>query len=268
MADGTITATRRAGTLTLRLNNPARRNAITIGMAHELAAALRAAGSDSEVKAIVLAGEGEHFSSGLDLASALAEAPDATPASRRGLVQKLLVEGLHPMIRAVWASDKPTLASLSGASVGFGISLALACDLRLMADDAYLKTGFLSRGLFPDGGIAYQLERLCGLSHAKQLLLFPDLKLEGPQALAFGLCVGIVPASELETATAALSDKLAALPPLPLRGLKRLWRSSTDTLETALEAEVDQVAHCIASEDASEGFAAFFEKRTPTFRGR
>jgi 2-(1,2-epoxy-1,2-dihydrophenyl)acetyl-CoA isomerase len=268
MPDATITTAKHEGVLTLRLRNPSRRNGITGPMAHEMSAALRAAAEDPEVKAIVLGSDAGHFCSGLDLTTAFAEMNDATPVSRRGLVQKLLVESLHPMIRAVWSSEKPTLASLAGASVGFGLSLALACDLRLMAEDAYLQTGFLTRGLYPDGGIAYQLERLCGLSHAKQLLLFPDLKLGAAQALEFGLCVGTVPFSGLEAATTALGAKLAALAPLPLRGLKRAWRTSTDTLETALEAEVDQASLCVASEDAAEGLAAFFEKRPPRFKGR
>jgi 2-(1,2-epoxy-1,2-dihydrophenyl)acetyl-CoA isomerase len=268
MAEATITQVREQGVLTVRLHNPARRNALTAQMAHEMTAALRAGATDPAVRVIVLGSEGEHFCSGLDLMAALEAGGDPTPAGRRALVQGLLVEALHPMVQAVWECDKPTLGSLAGASVGFGLSLALACDLRLMATDAYLQTGFLARGLFPDGGIAYQLERLCGLSHAKQLLLFPDLKLRAAEALEFGLCVGTVPPSELGTATHVLAQKLAGLAPLPLRGLKRSWRKPPTTLEASLEAEVERVALCVASEDAAEGLGAFFEKRPPVFKGQ
>ena len=268
MDDTQITQTIDRGVLTLRLNNPARRNALTGAMAHALAERLRAAATDPEIKAVVLGSSGGHFCSGLDLLSAMEAGGDPTPEGRRALVQSLLVGGLHPMIRAVWDCDKPTLASLAGASVGFGLSLALACDLRLMATDAYLQTGFLGRGLFPDGGITYQLERLCGLSHAKQLLLFPDLKLLGAQALEFGLCVGVTPPEGLESATTALAEKLAALAPLPLRSLKRAWRAPTADLNSSLEEEVERVALCVASEDAAEGLTAFFEKRPPRFAGR
>jgi 2-(1,2-epoxy-1,2-dihydrophenyl)acetyl-CoA isomerase len=268
MGESGITKSTEKGVLTLRLHNPSRRNALSGEMAHAVSSALRAASSDPEVRAIVLGSEGGHFCSGLDLLSALEAGGDPTPEGRRHLVQGLLVQGLHPMIRAVTDCEKPTLASLDGATVGFGLSLALACDLRLMASDAYLQTGFLGRGLFPDGGIASQLERLCGLSHAKQMLLFPELKLLAPQALEFGLCVGVVPPEELEPATSALAQKLAALPPLPLRGLKRVWRKPENTLEAALEDEVERVALCVGSEDAAEGLAAFFEKRPPLFKGR
>jgi 2-(1,2-epoxy-1,2-dihydrophenyl)acetyl-CoA isomerase len=237
-------------------------------MANEMTRALRAAAEDPDVRAIVLGSDGGHFCSGLDLAAAFAEMQGVQPKGGRSVVEKILFEALHPMVNAVWASDKPTLASLDGATVGFGMSLALACDLRLMADGAFLQTGFIGRGLFPDGGIAYQLERLCGLSHAKQLLLFPDLKLSAVQALEFGLAVGVVPASELDQSTAALAQKLAALAPLPVRALKRHLRAPSANLEAALEAENDPVARCVGSEDAAEGFAAFFEKRAPSFKGR
>jgi 2-(1,2-epoxy-1,2-dihydrophenyl)acetyl-CoA isomerase len=268
MAETQITRTLEQGVLTLRLDNPARRNALTGEMAHGLSEAVRAATADPEVKVIVLGSSHGHFCSGLDLLSALEAAGNPTPEGRRALVQGLLVDRLHPMIRAVWDCEKPTLASLTGASVGFGLSLALACDLRLMATDAYLQTGFLSRGLFPDGGIVYLLERLCGLSHAKQLLLFPDLKLGAEPALDFGLCVGVVPPEEMETATMALAHKLAALAPLPLRGLKRAWRRPPANLDAALEQEVELVTLAISSEDVAEGLSAFFEKRPPAFKGR
>jgi 2-(1,2-epoxy-1,2-dihydrophenyl)acetyl-CoA isomerase len=268
MSEASVTGVNEQGVLTLRLRNPTRRNALTGDMALALAEAMRAAATDPAVKVVVLGSDGDHFSSGLDLLTALNAGGDITPEGRRALVQSLLVGRLHPMIRAVWDCDKPTLASLRGATVGIGLSLALACDLRLMANDAYLQTSFLSRGLFPDGGIAYQLERLCGLSHAKQLLLFADLKLLGAQALEFGLCVGVVPPEELEKATTVLAQKLATLAPLALRGLKRSWRKPAATLETALEEEVEQVALCVSSEDAAEGLAAFFEKRPPSFKGR
>jgi enoyl-CoA hydratase/carnithine racemase len=268
MAEGTIIRTHEKGVLTLRLHNPARRNAITGDMARALSEVLRAAAPDPEVKAIVLGSDGDHFCSGVDLLSALEAGGDPTPEGRRALVQGILIDGLHPMIRAVWDCEKPTLASLAGATVGIGLSLALACDLRLMAANAYLQTGFLGRGLFPDGGIGYQLERLCGLSHAKQLLLFPELKLVGSQALEFGLCVGVVPPDELEQATTVLAQKLAALAPLPLRALKRAWRKPAATLDSTLEEEVERVALCVGSEDAAEGLAAFFEKRPPIFKGQ
>jgi 2-(1,2-epoxy-1,2-dihydrophenyl)acetyl-CoA isomerase len=267
MSETGITKSTEQGILTLRLHNPARRNGLTSEMAHAVSSALRSASEDPEVRAIVLGSEGGHFCSGLDLFSSFEQSGDPSPEGRRRLVQGLLVQALHPMIRAVTDCDKPVLGSLAGASVGFGLSLALACDVRLMATDAYLQTGFLGRGLFPDGGIVYQLERLCGLSHAKQLLLFPDLKLFGPQALEFGLCVGVVPSGELETATMALAHKLAAQPPLPVRSLKRVWRQPAATLESSLENEVERVALCVGSEDAAEGLTAFFEKRPPRFKG-
>src|SRR5580700_144432 len=161
---------------TLTLNRPMRRNALTVELADQLSAALAHADGDPAVRAVILQGYGGHFCSGLDLQAAFR---DHAPSLAEGaaLVQQILVRSLHPLMLKLWNLSKPTVGALSGATVGFGLSLALATDLRLMGESAYLSTQFAARGLFPDGGVLFQLERLCGLGHALELALRAERRL-------------------------------------------------------------------------------------------
>lgn len=260
-----LQSSRQGPILTLTLNRPTRRNALTMELAHALAEALRTADRDPDVRVIVLAGAGGHFCSGIDMQAAL-EGADPSPAGRAALVQHTLVEGLHPAVLALWNCGKPTLGVLTGATVGFGLSLALACDLRLIADDGYVATQFAARGLFPDGGLMYQLERICGLGRALEWALRPDLKLPGPAAAAAGLAGASVPATQIAEAARALAEELRLGAPLAQRALKKAARGLE--LAQVLAEEVAPVVTCLTSDDAMEGLMAFFEKRATTFQGK
>ncbi|MHB1847071.1 MAG: enoyl-CoA hydratase/isomerase family protein [Deltaproteobacteria bacterium] len=262
-----LLSARRGSVLTLTLNNPARRSALTAPMADGLTQALAEAALDPAVRAIVLCGSAGHFCSGADLAASI-EGGDPSPEGRRQIVETVLVARFHPALRALWASPKPTVAAMAGASVGFGMSIALACDLRLMAEDAYLACGFLKRGLFPDGGALWLLQRLVGLARANELVLDPDRRLMAREAHAVGLSLPPVHASLLEAEAEKLAERLAAAPPLVVREAKRQLQAPRATFEAALEAEVEPVKDCLSSDDAAEGLMAFFEKRAPRFSGR
>ncbi len=255
---------RRGPVTTLTLNRPMRRNALTVELADALGAALTYAANDPGARVIVIEGSGGHFCSGLDLQAALRDnAPSPTEAA--ALVQQILVRSLHPLVQRVWELPKPTVAALSGATVGFGLSLALACDLRLMGETAYLSTQFAARGLFPDGGVLYQLERLCGLGHTLELALRPEKRLTAIEAQALGLSGRTVSDAGLEADAQTLAQELARGAPLPQAAIKRSLKGPE--LAAVLAAEVEMAAACLRSSDAMEGAAAFFEKRAPVFKG-
>jgi len=258
-----LLVTRHGPVTRLTLNRPMRRNALTVEMADELRAALAHADGDPDVRVVVLQGSGGHFCSGLDLQAALR---DNHPADGAALVQQILVGSLHPVIQQLWNLQKPSVAALSGATVGFGLSLALACDLRLMGESAYLSSQFAARGLFPDGGLLYQLERLCGLGHALELALRPEKRLTAMEAQALGLSQRTVADAGLEADAETLALELTRGAPLVQAAIKRSLKGPE--LAAVLAAEVASVAACLRSSDAAEGAAAFFEKRPPVFKGQ
>lgn len=248
----------------MTLNRPMRRNALTVELADALSAALTFAATDPAVRVVVIEGSGGHFCSGLDLQAALRD-NNPSPESGAALVQQVLVRSLHPLVQRLWELPKPTVAALAGATVGFGLSLALACDLRLMGESAYLSTQFAARGLFPDGGVLYQLERLCGLGHTLELALRPEKRLTALEAQALGLSGRTVGDAALEADAQTLAQDLARGAPLPQAAIKRALKGPE--LAAVLAAEVESVASCLRSRDALEGAAAFFEKRAPMFTG-
>jgi 2-(1,2-epoxy-1,2-dihydrophenyl)acetyl-CoA isomerase len=249
---------------TLTLNRPMRRNALTVELANQLLAALAHADGDPAVRVVILQGYGGHFCSGLDLQAAFRD-HSPSPAEGAALVQQILVGSLHPLMQRLWEMSKPTIGALSGATVGFGLSLALACDLRLMGETSYLSTQFAARGLFPDGGVLYQLERICGLGHTLELALRPDRRLTAIEAQAMGLSGRTVGDAALEADAFTLAQELARGAPLPQTAIKRALKGAE--FAKVLAAEVASVSECLRSHDALEGAMAFLEKRPPVFKG-
>jgi 2-(1,2-epoxy-1,2-dihydrophenyl)acetyl-CoA isomerase len=260
-----VSEARTDAVLVLQLENPAARNGLTVEMADELRVALTSAASDDSIRAVVLTGANCHFCSGADLSPMLASAQDLTPEGRSALVDVFLGARLHPALAALWNFPKPTLAALPGASVGFGLSLALACDVRILASDGYLTSGFLSRGIFPDGGLTYQLQRLAGLGRAMELVLFPDRRLAAADALAWGLVTHVVAPDALGAEAQALAATLARGPRQVQRDAKATLRASRPTFEEVLAAELPLAKAAFAREDVVEGMTAFFERRPPDF---
>jgi 2-(1,2-epoxy-1,2-dihydrophenyl)acetyl-CoA isomerase len=246
------------------MNNPARRNGLTLPMADALRAAFEGAAKDPDVRAVLFGGVDGHFSSGADLSSAMADV-DPSPEGRRQLAQTSLAGRFHPALRAIWDCPKPVVARLDGATVGFGLSLALACDVRVMAEGAYLTCGFMRVGLFPDGAMLWQLDRLVGLSRALELVLDPDRRLTAAEALVWGLAAKVAPKEQLAAEALGWAERLGAGPQLAIAGTKRQLHAPAPTFEGALAAEIDPAGECLASDDVAEGMMAFFEKRPPRF---
>lgn len=267
MADEPLLRQRRGSVLELRLNNPARRNGLTYAMADALEAAFEEAERDATLRAVLIGGVAGHFCSGADLSAALSGEADPSPAGRRRVGEEGLARRFHPALRALWHCRKPVVAELTGAAVGFGMSIALACDVRVMAEDAYLACGFLKIGLFPDGGALWQLDRLVGLARAKQFALDPERRLSAREALEWGLAMKVVAPSLVAGEAMAVAERLAAGPPLVVAAAKKQLHDPAPTFGAALELELPLVLDCLASNDAAEGLFAFFEKRSPKFSG-
>jgi len=251
---------RRGQVALLRLNRPETLNALDEALVAALGAALEAATTDSAVRAIVLTGEGGAFCSGADLKEALRELDRGASLGDR-------LAGFQRSVRLITNAPQPVIAAVDGAAVGFGADLALACDLRLFSERAYLEEKFVNIGLMPDGGGTFHLPRLVGIGRALELLLLGE-RVEAPRALELGLAYRVVPAGEVVERAVALAARLADGPPLALAAIKRATRESvTGTLADALEREAVGQAKLLESADLREGVAAFTGKRRPKFRG-
>jgi 2-(1,2-epoxy-1,2-dihydrophenyl)acetyl-CoA isomerase len=246
---------------TIRLNRPNRLNALSTEMARALVKALLKASRDDSIRAVVITGEGRGFCAGGNLKML----QDARQRKANGELKDLLEAGKE-IIVAISTMNKPVIASVNGAAAGGGMNMALACDFRIASDAATFGESFAQVGLFPDFGGTFFLPRLVGHSRAAELFFTGEM-VDAKEAYRIGLVNRVVAADKLPEETKKWADQLAAAPPLALRALKRILTSDRPTLEAALDEENRQQVHCFDSEDAVEGFAAFFEKRTPKFKG-
>jgi enoyl-CoA hydratase/carnithine racemase len=256
-----LTADRDGAVAIIRLNRPDTLNALDAELVSALAAELERTAGDSSVRAVVLTGSGGSFCSGADLKEALADLESGTALGTR-------LAPFQAAIRTIAGAPQPVIAAVDGAAVGFGADLALACDLRVLSERAYLQEKFVGIGLMPDGGGTFHLPRLIGTGRALELLLFGD-KVEAPRALELGLANRVVSASALLDEAMDLARRLSEGPPLALAAIKQATRQSlSGTLESALGLEAVGQSRLLASDDLREGMLAFREKREPRFQGK
>lgn len=246
---------------TIRLNRPDRRNAITSEMLVELDDAITAAANDAAVRAIVLAAEGPTFCAGQDLSI-------FTGQLEGHAVREAIVKYYKPLIMAMVEVEKPIIGAINGGAAGAGASLALACDLRVMADDAYILQAFSNIGLVPDAGSTWFMARLVGYSRALQLCVEAE-RIPAHRCLEWGLCNRVVPASELQGTVKAWARSLAHRPTLAVGWTKRaLCAAVTTTLEASIHLEADLQAEAVETADHKEGVLSFLQKRQPVFNGQ
>lgn len=258
MTEPTVLYAVERGVATLTLHRPEVYNALSAGMHADLLAALRAAERDEAVRALVITGAGKAFSSGQDLR----EFPVEGAAT---MIGERLRQSYNPLVAKLRGLPKPVIAAVNGVAAGAGLSLALACDLRLAADDARLVVAFARIGLIPDCGMSYTLPRLIGPARAFDLAARGG-ELDAPTALAWGMLNRVVPADQLLAAAQALGEELAGGPAHAISLIKRSIDYGYGAgLEQALayEALCQQAAG--AHPDFAEGVAAFREKRPPRF---
>lgn len=259
--------TSEAGVATITFNRPERMNTITHAMLDALSQRLLEADADRAVRAIVITGNGRAWCAGLDVAETAsggglgsAEGGVATMAG------ELDLRNAPPVV--LHKIDTPTVAALNGGAAGYGLDLALGCDLRIMSADAKLAFAFAARGVLPESGGTWLLPRLVGLSVAADLL-YRARTLRAEEALALGLCTEVVPAGELAARAATVAGEIAAQAPLAVRAAKRMLRhAATETLEDHVQRQFLALLPLFRTKDFAEGMASFLEKRPPRFEGR
>lgn len=245
----------------ISLSRPEALNALDRELVETLGDALDRVSADESVRAVVLTGEGGAFCSGVDLREAMAALGRSEPLGER-------LAGFHRLIRVITCSAKPFVAAVDGPAVGFGADLALACELRVLSDRAYLQEKFVNIGLMPDGGGTFHLPRLIGVGRALEAMLLGE-RIDAAAALALGLANRVVPAEALMSTALGVAQRLTEGPPLALARIKRAVRASlSGTLDEALDREREGQTALLGSSDLVEGVTAWTQKRPPRFRGR
>jgi 2-(1,2-epoxy-1,2-dihydrophenyl)acetyl-CoA isomerase len=249
-----------AGVTTITLNRPHTRNAVNDDMLDGLLSAFNQARDDIGVRAVILTGAGRGFCSGADL-SVFGNHLSAED------IHAYITERYQPIIRAITTLPKPVVAAINGVAAGAGASLALACDLRIMADDASLVQAFSSIGLVPDAGSTWFLVRMIGYGRAFELAAEAE-RVPAARCLELGLANQVVTPETLQIAARARAEKLAQRPTLALGLIKQaLHRALEVDLMDAIDFEARLQGQTIQSHDHREGVSAFLEKRQPQFTG-
>jgi len=251
------------GITTITLNRPEKLNALAGHMRRDLAEALEAAGSDRNVRVVIVTGAGRSFCAGGDVRAMaeLIEDQNADEFSR-------LLGSARRVITAIRQMTKPVVASIGGPASGAGFNLALACDLRIASTAATFSQSFVKVGLHPDWGGTYFLPRLVTPNKACELFFLGDT-LTAADALRLGIINFVVEPAELEAETRKLAERLRAAPAISVAAAKQaVYLSQAAEIEEMLRFETEAQLRCFQSEDGREGVKAFLEKREPRFVGK
>lgn len=241
------------------LNRPERFNAIDAGLSRTVVDHLARAGR--EARAVVLTGAGKAFCSGADLSGFIDEYDRGGPSLARHLDEEF-----HPMVNAVSECAVPVIGAINGVAAGAGMGLALGCDIRVMAESAYLTSAFTAIGLAPDSGSTWLLPHHVGVSTALEMAL-TNRRMPAEEALARGLCTAVVSDEEIVQYSVERAQELANMATDALVTTRRLMRGSAQlTFEAALEAEKLEQDRLGKTPAHREGVKAFLEKRKPDFK--
>ncbi len=276
MSDGTnvdeeLLATIENQVLWLTINRPDAGNAITPMVRNRIIDHLSAASSDFNVRCVVLTAAGEkHFCTGADLRAGgitMPEKPEGAPDRIVGDGARAIRTGIQRLTGAIADCEKPVIAAVNGTAAGGGLSMVLAADLVIAAENARLIQVFVRRGLIPDGGGTYFLPRLVGLQKAKELVFFGD-DLGAAGAERIGLVNKVVPAAQLRATATEWAERLAQGPTKTIGLSKRLLNRSLDTdRATMFEEEAMTVELVTGTADSAEGVTSFRERRPTEFKG-
>lgn len=237
------------------LNRPDAMNSFNGALREELPKALALAAGDAS-RAVVLNAEGRGFGAGADLKEGF---PDSLTVQ--------LNNEYRPTFDAIDGCSKPMISAIHGAAAGISLSVALYCDLTVMAEDAFLLAPFTTIGLIPDGGAHFIMGRAMGYKRAFEALVEAQ-RLSAADALSYGLVNKVVPGDELQDATLTWADSFADKPPLAMAAIKKVLRGAmTHDYDTVFRQEAVEQQVCRMSDDSAEGIDAFLNKRKPVFKG-
>ena len=257
----TIKIEKSDGIAVLTLNRPERLNAVDGTMHSELTTLFRDVEADADIRVAVLTGAGRGFGAGADLT-------DMTGGDPHMRVEDYLNGQYKPMLMGITEAPKPWISAVNGPAAGVSSSFAMACDLTVMADDAYIYQAFSAISLIPDGGATWHLVRTLGRKRAYEVIVTGE-KISAQKCLDWGLCNRVVPADELLPQTLAWAEELAGKAPLSLRYAKQALNDAIeDPVGDTISKEAKLQHFCITSDDAKEGVIAFIEKRAPQWQGR
>ena len=241
------------GVTTIEIARPEKKNAITSAMYEAMAEALEAANADPKVRAVLITGQPNVFTSGNDLEDFMARPPRDADAPVFQFMQALL------------ACEKPVVAAVTGAAIGIGTTLLLHCDLVYVADESRLAMPFVALGLVPEFGSSLVVPRLMGHVKAAEKLLLGD-PMTGAEAVEFGIANAVLPSSAVVNHARRMAERFNTLAPAAVRASKKLMRGLGHAeLQKVIAEEAEIFAARLRSPEAIEAFQAFFQKRAPDF---
>lgn len=254
-----VTVERRGPAAWVTLNRPDAANALSRALVDQLGVAIAGLAEDATVRAVVVTGTGKTFCAGADLKERAAMTPDEV---------RVFLDELGATLNALAALPCPVIAALNGAAFGGGLELALACDLRIAAENVPLGLVEARLGIIPGAGGTQRLARLIGVARAKELIL-TGRRIDASVAHQLGLLAKVVPAADVEAAVADLVDEIAACAPLAVAQAKAAIDGGIAlSLPGGLALEKRCYEVVLASADRDEGLRAFAEKRRPVFQGK